>query len=278
MHPIEEELKRRSKELLIRGVDKETISVYMKELLQDYMLDALFHTDEGKDLVFYGGTALRKLFDLNRLSEDLDFEHFGKVDIEKLSNEVLTYFYRNNQYKNITAKTQSNSSINRITFKFPILKELGLSEYENGTLHLKVEVKDQSQKYRTELTPLLKANMTILVRHYPIEILMAGKILACLTRTYRKGASDIYIKGRDFYDLIWYMQQGITPDEGKLSEYKNGVTVSEIFLELDSKVKLITPKDLSADLEFLFEDREFIKDWCTNFHRLYSRFRPKYSV
>ncbi len=46
---------------------------------------------------------------------------------------------------------------------------------------------------------------------------MAGKMLACLERNFQKGEGAT-IKGRDFYDLLWFMQQKIQPLEEKLAK------------------------------------------------------------
>lgn len=43
------------------------------EYLQTIVLKEIYEIPECKDLIFYGGTSLRFIFDLNRLSEDLDF-------------------------------------------------------------------------------------------------------------------------------------------------------------------------------------------------------------
>jgi predicted nucleotidyltransferase component of viral defense system len=56
---------------------------YIKEFLQTIILKQIYETPECKELTFYGGTALRFLFGLNRLSEDLDFigKDFSQFDL-----------------------------------------------------------------------------------------------------------------------------------------------------------------------------------------------------
>ena len=47
----------------------------------------------------------------------------------------------------------------------------------------------------------------------------------------------------------------------------------EVLDKLDKKVAAIKTKDLLIDLEPLFEDHTFIKDWCQNFHGIYLAFK-----
>ena len=96
---------------------------------------------------------------------------------------------------------------------------------------------------------------------------MAGKMLACLERSFQKGDTSTTIKGRDFYDLLWFMQQRTQPLEDKLA--KDGArpyTLIEAWNELRIKVKAIKHRDLALDLYPLFENRAFIEAWIDSFH------------
>jgi predicted nucleotidyltransferase component of viral defense system len=57
---------------------------YLKEFLQTHILKQIYELPESKNLYFYGGTAIRFLLGLNRLSEDLDFVCSEVIDFEKL--------------------------------------------------------------------------------------------------------------------------------------------------------------------------------------------------
>lgn len=105
---------------------------------------------------------------------------------------------------------------------------------------------------------------------------MAGKIKACLDRTYLKGNSGVMIKGRDYYDLIWYMEQGVRPNENVLLDANPEYTIQNVFKALDEKVEKITKDDLFVDLKTFFEDTKAIEIWCENFHELYLTYRAKY--
>src|SRR3989344_4624152 len=60
-----------------------------KDYLQDMMLFSLY-SNLGKELVFKGGTALYKMYKLNRFSEDLDFTLNQKINIEKISSKIIS--------------------------------------------------------------------------------------------------------------------------------------------------------------------------------------------
>lgn len=114
----------------------------------------------------------------------------------------------------------------------------------------------------------------MMIKHYDIETLMAGKMIACLERVFKKGDTGIEIKGRDFYDLIWYMEKGVDPNPLRLED--GGYTVKKAFSALDDKVESITSRGLRIDLDPLFPSSNFIRGWCDNFHDLYSRYREQY--
>ena len=106
---------------------------------------------------------------------------------------------------------------------------------------------------------------------------MAGKMLACLERSFQIGRTGIAIKGRDFYDLLWFMQQRIHPLDQKLE--RDGVksyTVQSAMLALQEKVGRIKLRDLEIDLLPLFEQRTFIEAWITSFHTNFEAFLQFY--
>ena len=258
------------------NLDEMTVRILLKESLQSQILFAIYNSKLARDLVFYGGTALRKIYGLDRMSEDLDFETDKKIELSELSKIVLTYFDRLG-LDGVEAKTQKSKGVNRITFKFMILNQLGMSLLKSEKLHVKVEINYQPNGgFETELTPLIEDQMSVMIKHYSLSVLMAGKIRACLTRIFKKGKTGITVKGRDYYDLIWYMGQKVKPDDKY--QKKSGYKQAEVWAELDEKIKLIKAKDLLLDLQPFFESKRYIREWCDNFHKLYWRYRKFYSI
>ena len=106
---------------------------------------------------------------------------------------------------------------------------------------------------------------------------MAGKMLACLERSFQVGVSTTLIKGRDYYDLLWFMQQRIQPLEEKLE--KDGAqpySVKSAMLALQGKIEQIRRQDLAVDLLPLFEQRTIIEAWIDAFHENFIRFVKYY--
>ena len=60
-----------------------------KDYLQDLMLFSIYSI-AGKELVFKGGTCLYKIYKLDRFSEDLDFTLIKKINIQKLSEQIIS--------------------------------------------------------------------------------------------------------------------------------------------------------------------------------------------
>lgn len=280
MHPITEELK-----LIVssnRNTNTQIVKSKLKEHLQNYILDFIY-SSEYRNLIFYGGTCLRKVYKLDRMSEDLDFEVItqshselvsksSSFDLNLFSEKLKNYFVSNLKFTEVEIKTQKSTNISRITSKFNVLSEIGLSQFESENLHVKIEINEVENEFLTEITPLSFSRFNMLIKHYTLPVLMASKMNACINRTFRKGNSDVFIKGRDYYDLIWYMQKNVMPDVNKLIK----LNINEAFIEIDSIVNDIQPNDLYLDLAPFFEKEEYIKSWCQNFHALYKKYRAFY--
>jgi len=244
-----------------------TKRILLKEFLQGYTLDFLFNHPVYRKFNFYGGTCLRVIYGLNRLSEDIDLDNGNGIDLSNLELDLVDFFRSNLGYADVSAKTQLGEwGIMRTTLKFPVLQVLGLSFHANESLHLKVEVSQHKQIFIAKKTPILLFGRSFVAAHFSLETMMAGKMLACLERNFKKGKSESTIKGRDYYDLLWFMQQKIQPLEAKLAGDGNKAYTKETaFLELGEKVKEIKVSELAEDLLPLFEQRSFIEVWLESF-------------
>jgi hypothetical protein len=144
-------------------------------------------------------------------------------------------------------------------------------------LHLKVEISQYHQVAIIKRTPVIHLGRSFVPSHFSLETMMAGKMLACLERSFQIGKTAIAIKGRDFYDLLWFMQQRIQPLEQKLeSDGAESYSVQSAMLALQEKVGKIKQKDLEIDLLPLFEQRTFIEAWISSFHANFEEFLRYY--
>ena len=256
----------------------ETKRILLKEALQAYVLDFVYNHPSYRRLNFYGGTCLHVIYGLNRLSEDLDFDNSPEIDLSSLADDLTAYYLRIFGYKGTTVKTQAGANgVFRVTLKFPVLNDLGLSSYSNESLHLKVDVSHHKQVAVLQSTPSFYFGRSFVPVHFSLETMMAGKMIACLERNFQRGTEGAFIKGRDFYDLLWYMQKDIRPLAEKLEkDGKQPYTVTSAMLELQEKIDAIKVTDLAVDLLPMFESQIFIENWLNAFHDNFSRYAKGY--
>jgi len=250
------------------GLANETRRIILKEALQIYVLDFLYNHPVYRQLNFYGGTCLHVVYQLNRLSEDLDLDNTAGIPLDHLESDLLTYFQKTILYPAVTAKTQQGEKgIIRVTLKFPVLNELGLSPYPNEALHLKVEVSNHVQIAIIRKLPVFSFGRSFVPACFSLESMMAGKMIACLERNFQRGNTGIQVKGRDFYDLLWFMQRGVQPLEEKLAcDGQQAYTVQSAMQLLAQKIDSMPVSALADDLYPMFEQRSYIAAWLENFH------------
>ena len=248
-------------------LSNETKRILLKSALQGFTLDFLYNHPVYRGLNFYGGTCLHVVYGLNRLSEDLDLDNGHGIDLTRLPDDALAFFHKTQGYSEAVVKTQQAANgILRITLKFPILNALGLSNTPNEALHLKMEASRHKQVAVIKKTPVLYYGRSIVPAHFSLETMMAGKIIACLERNFQRGRGAT-LKGRDFYDLLWFMQKRIEPLQEKLAkDGRKEYTPHSAMAELQEKIQRIRKEDLAVDLLPIFESRPFIEAWLDGFH------------
>jgi len=252
--------------------------ILVKEYLHSYVLDFIYNSEKYSKANFYGGTCLKYLFGLDRFSEDLDFDSSNIPSIKDFDSDFIKYFKEKTGYKDIEIKKQESEwGIVRFTIKLPILFKLGLSPREEEKLFVKVEFSTHKQHINTYTTPLLFYGKSFVVKHFDLPSMFAGKIIACLERDFQKGSEDVFIKGRDFYDLVWFMQKKITPNEEKLE--KDGIksyTIKSAFEDLSIKISNLRDKDILIDLRNLVENETYVVKWTENFKDYYVKLLENY--
>lgn len=237
----------------------------LKEYLQIVALDFIYSAPKYAQLVFYGGSCLKHCHDLPRLSEDLDFVDIGRqIDIGGLAADLEFYFKKNTDLEVKTATQKF-----RISLKFPILRQLGLSAAgDSNFLFLKIEIFkdfDFCRDFKMEIVPVFKSGRSILIRTFDLPTMMATKIRAIFLRKWEKTAKGgeviAKVKGRDYFDLMWYLQKNIKPN---INCVENVEGIFDLKKKLIEAVEKTDEKSIRADLEPLIGDREFLKDLSKN--------------
>lgn len=274
MPTLVDELAQVAHEAKHQGISSEAIRTKLKETLQFYVLDFIYNSPKYQHLVFYGGTCLRICFRLNRMSEEIDFETTTPFDKKQFAHDVSQHFQQKIQYRNMCAVTPG-ASLQRIELKFPLLHTLGLSQHEAANLIVKVEVNQTQHVYPTAVKTVSQDRLSFIIRHYDLPTLMAGKMCACLHRVWEK--RGVIVKGRDYYDLVWYMQKAILPNRERLAA-SGTQTIGGAFEEIRAKVHTIKPAHLVADLEILFENSVFPRRWAATFSEEFEQLYQQYAA
>ncbi|OGK09697.1 hypothetical protein A2767_07585 [Candidatus Roizmanbacteria bacterium RIFCSPHIGHO2_01_FULL_35_10] len=259
-----------------QGVNKIVTLNYLKEYIQLVVLSLLYNSKNFKTLIFKGGSCLRVCYDLPRLSEDLDFD-YDMVEIKKsllpALDEYLSRTIKQTYFSQLETKIQSTI---RLYLKFPLLYDLGITQKpESNKLYVKLETTDNLLPYaKFEITPVSRFGFNFVANHYDLPTLMVGKINALLYRLWYKGKNkEVDIKGRDFYDIYWFLQKRVEPNWKTLKKTTGIKSERELkLLLLERAKKNITPQKLRYDLQNFFLDRQFVTDFSKNYLEIIKKY------
>jgi hypothetical protein len=276
-------LKRKLDDLSAFGeIDAETRRNALKEELQFFVLNFIYHHSEYSQWIMYGGSALRIIHGLNRMFVDLDFEVSYPVTekfLEELKEEVEKYFADMYGTKGDFLEVKKNNG-RGLLLKFFVGKELGLG-YPSDQVHVKVDLNYfVAKKTVTERRAINRDQMSFVILTYNMSALMASKLAAIFLRGTRGVGKDVYEeKGRDIYDLLWYMGKKIVPDFDYL--LAKNIDIKDpraLFDKLTIQMNKVSDENLKQDLSPLFLDQSFIANWLKNWRESYLQLFKDYKV
>jgi predicted nucleotidyltransferase component of viral defense system len=235
-----------------------------KEIIQEIALLGLWRSKFFEKAAFYGGTALRILYRLDRFSEDLDFsllskdldfsltEHLNAIQEElqamglevTIEDKIKT---QNSAIKSAFIKTGTKKNLLKI--KVPV--EIHNIIHRDELLRIKLEVDVNPPGLFTTEAKLLLVPIPFSVNTYVSSDLFAGKMHAILCRPWKTR-----IKGRDWYDLVWYIAREIPVNlqhlEKRMQQTKHWQ--NEQKLNHDALISLLRKKINEIDFEKAKED------------------------
>lgn len=177
----------------------------VREYLQSRILETLQRIGAMGPLAFHGGTALRFLYNTGRYSEDLDFalEHAnGAYDFRRYLREIRQEFL--DEDYDVFVKVSDKKTVHSAFVRFPgLLHELGLSPHRSQVVAVKLEVDTNPPRGAGLSTSVVTRHVVLQLQHHDRASLLAGKIHALLQRP--------YLKGRDIFDLWWYLSNPTWP-------------------------------------------------------------------
>ena len=206
-------------EQMLRQHETETLTDKkngIKEVVQEIVLCGLSRTGFFKEAAFYGGTALRIFYGLDRFSEDLDYSLMAPnpgFDLPRylpaLERELAAYgfnFKVEDRAKAIDSDIRSaflKGNTREHMLVFYADERLARSFSGNDTIKIKFEVDTTPPAFATFERKYRLLPIPYEVNLYDMPSLFAGKLHAVICRAWKSR-----VKGRDLYDYVFYLSQG----------------------------------------------------------------------
>ena len=272
-------------EQMLEKYDLKTLDSYkdaLKEIIQEIALLGLSRSKFFDQAAFYGGTALRIFYGLDRFSEDLDFSLLKGTDefdivpcCSAIKNELGAYgFEMEVTKKEKTIKTGIESAFIKGNTLIQMLNIQSVSPpvsgiHGNEVLKIKLEIDTTppggaDYEVRYSLRPIPYS-----VRLFTAPSLFAGKIHAILCR----GWKGQRVKGRDLYDFVWYISREIPVNlnhlafrmkqTGHLDE--SALSQEMLTNQLKEKFRQIDYKQAKNDIAPFISDLKSIGLWSEKF-------------
>ena len=256
----------------------------MKEIMQELVLCGLSRAGFFQKAAFYGGTALRIFYGLDRFSEDLDFSLIeGDPDFDlsayfpMLEKEMLAY----GMNVEIRKKEKTKESTISSAFLKGNTREHLLLFHSDKNLAGSITASEMIKiKFEVDINPPSGADFEnrfqmlpspYAIKLYDLPSLFAGKIHAVICRAWKNR-----IKGRDLYDYIFYLSRGASVNMRHLQAR----LIDSAYLEENAPFNIDILKDIlcnrfdAIDYASAKEDvRNFITDkasldiWCPEFFK-----------
>lgn len=252
----------------------------LKEILQEIILLGLYRADFFEKAAFYGGTALRILHGLDRFSEDLDFTLFkpeASFRFDKyfpiLARELKAYGFdvalsrvdKSEDRLTESAFLKANTQV--LFLNIEGARSLASKVQKNQLVKIKFEVDvEPATSFQSETkTLLLPSPFTI--KALTLPSLFAGKMHATLFRKWKSR-----VKGRDFYDVVWYLARQVHLNRNYLEEKMRASKAidkpltEKLLIEIfQERVKSIDWSNAKQDVYPFVKDKRQVELWSTEF-------------
>lgn len=266
-------IQQRLEKYLAKTLDEEQAA--LKEILQEIILYGLSASNFFGKAAFNGGTSLRILHGLNRFSEDLDFllkepDHNFHWDFYR--DAIISTCAEFGLEAEFIDKRKLDVSVQKV-----FLKDNSIGKLLNLKFHHHPGQKF-SIKLEVDTNPPSHSAYKIYYHDFPLDFSIlaqdlssnfSGKLHALLCRK--------YVKGRDWYDFIWYLRQGVKPNlnflksallqQGPWSSQNIEISIKWLQSALMDKIHSIDWNQASKDvLPFLSaKEKESVQIWSTAF-------------
>jgi len=224
----------------------------IREYLQIKILDLIYKEKLALNFIFIGGTSLRLTRELDRFSEDLDFdlENVKPESLDKLMRKI----FKELKSENIDLDFYSNKTQKKTYYEFRftgLFSSLGMGTDSEEKLTIKFDFENFWHSHKKEVVLLNRYGYLINVITIPLGEHLIQKMAAYTRRA--------QTQARDIYDIVWLISQGIKPDWA----FANGNHIDRSIV--DQAINKFTMeftklKGLKKRLSpFLFDERNVIK-------------------
>jgi hypothetical protein len=253
----------------------------LREILQEIALCGLWRAKFFEHAAFYGGTALRVLYGLDRFSEDMDFSLLVPVEDFDLGpycgaveEELRAWgFPATVQVKRKTARSAVESAFLKANTRQLLLTieagEIASAVHGRRELKIKLEVDTDPAPGFSTGTKFLLQPIPFSVKAYDPPSLFAGKMHAVLCRGW-----GTRVKGRDWYDLVWYVGRETALDLAHLEarmrqsgHYDDGVALDEAALRslLARRIEALDVAAARSEVQRFLTDPATVRIWSREF-------------
>ncbi len=252
-----------------------------REVAQEIALLGLWRGGFFRHAAFYGGTALRIFHGLRRFSEDLDFTLMAEGDetriepyLTGIATELASWGFTfdaegrsDGERTGIeSAFLKGNTQLNLLQIGAPPDLAQRLPKSQKIKIKLEMDIDPPglaTTEVRTQLLPT-----PYQVKLYDPGSLFAGKLHAVLCRGWKSR-----IKGRDFYDFVWYIGRKVVPNLAHLdarmrqSGHLEGkpLTPDHLVHLLKERFAKIDFKKAAEEVQVFLHDRRELEMWSTEF-------------
>ena len=179
-----------------------------------------------------------------RFSEDLDFSLVESIDlgptVRKEFTRIVDYMRRVFEAETyvMDIRMRPDQTVQSAFIDFPgLLFELGIPAQETQKISIKIEVDTNPPPGASTEVSVVRKHVFLNILHYDKASLFAGKLHAVLSRS--------YVKGRDMYDLLWYLSDRSWPEPNlKLLQSALRQTGTEMDIELVKDWRTLIAKRL----------------------------------
>lgn len=254
----------------------------LREVLQQTALLGLARHQFFQHAVFYGGTALRILYGLDRYSEDLDFSLLRPDPdfdftpfIYGMHQELLAFGFeldidlrKKNADTGIWSAFLKGNTVSMLLSIHKATKIRGIHPDQKIQIKLEIDT-DPPLLHQPLESKLVKHPVPFYVSTYAITDLFAGKMHAALCRNWKQR-----IKGRDWYDVIWYIQSGIPVSLAHLRErmrqtqhleHGEKFGEKELLKRLHARIEDIDWELAKSDVALFIPDKQRLAIWSASF-------------